>query len=562
MAQRLVSSVRLLVTFTVSLALAGCGGGGSSSRAIAVNQAPVAPPISDQSGPYGTVFTFQVPAFSDPDGTQLTYSAASADGSVLPAWLTFDTGSRTFSGTPSERQELDLVVRASDGIATTSATFHLSIFAPPLPLPHIQCSLDEAKSEILQLFEQYYLFNDPTYAGQQNKYPTAAANLANYATVDALLDDLRFQSSLFDRGFTYYSTIEAVNQFFNAGEFVGFGFSVRIDTTGAWRLLDIFAESPADNAEWLRGDTIVSVDGLATAGLTLNDPDTFGDSVEGVTRTFEIDSSGITTTVVLTKRVVDLDPVPADKIRVFSVAGRTVGYLFFRTFISQADAQLRAAFSNFTAQGIDDLILDLRYNGGGLVGTAEVLGSLIVGPGREGQVFFEYRHNPAIAAINDQLRFFQLENGSLPALQNIYYLTDSGTASASELTISGVLPYINTVKIGVRTFGKPVGQWGFNYCNNSMVLFLVTFRTLNSFGDGDYYEGIPVDCAAPDDWDHALGDPAEARLDAALSYIESAGSQCASPPVMGTLSLQSGASIVSPPAYSQGSLGSRFLNAF
>lgn len=447
--------------------------------------------------------------------------------------------------------------------------------APALPAAHSQCSLNEAKDDVLEIFENFYYFNQ--FPAQVAKYADVRGRLSSFASVDALLDELRYQPGSYDRGFTYYATTEEVDQFFSAGEFFGFGFSVGIDDTGAWRLIDVFGGSPADTQGLLRGDTILSIDGTATAALNLNNESTFGPSEVGVERTLAIrHTDGVEVTVTLAKTTVDLDPVPQNRVRVFEVGGRLVGYLFFRTFIEDADALLRSAMLSLVDQAedlggatIDDLVIDLRYNGGGLVSTAEVLGSLAAGNARTGSIFFSYEYNQWVTDNfgdpDDDVRRFQNEANALVGLENVYYLTDAGSASASELLISGLGPYMTrSVTIGNTTFGKPVGQWGLEYCNDSMVLFMVTFRTVNVDGEADYYTGIPADCRADDDWDHLLGDPDEGRLDAALDYIESNGALCTAPVMRAAVqSLSGGGPAVQLPEPVEGpSLASKLIHAF
>lgn len=445
--------------------------------------------------------------------------------------------------------------------------------APAFPAPHSQCSLTEARRDVLDIFEDFYFFN--TFSAQEQKY--VGLNLAGFGSVDALLDYLRYQPGTYDRGFTYYATREEVDQFYTAGEFFGFGFSVGIESAGAWRLIDVFGGSPADTAGLERGDTILTVNGTPTAQLNLNDESTFGPSEVGVQRTLgmRFRDGRPDADVALSKAVVDLDPVPQNRVRVFEVAGRMVGYVFFRTFIEDADALLRSAFAELVSQatalggtGIDDLVLDLRYNGGGLVDTAEVLGSLMAGNARTGSVFFSYEYNDWVEDTygdpNEDVRRFHAEAAALDGLESVYYITDAGSASASELVISGLSPYLTrSVSLGDRTYGKPVGQWGLQYCNDSMVLFVVTFRTVNSIGEGDYYTGIPVDCAEPDDWDHLLGDPQEGRLDAALDDIESNGGACGQPVMRAAAMSLSGAPVFELPRPIEGpSLAAKLLNAF
>jgi hypothetical protein len=127
-------------------------------------------------------------------------------------------------------------------------------------------------------------------------------------------------------------------------------------------------------------------------------------------------------------------------------------------------------------------------------------------------------------------------------------------------------PYMTrSVTVGNTTYGKPVGQWGIEYCNESMVLFLVTFRTVNALDEGDYYTGIEANCSVADDWDHLLGDPSEGRLDAVLNDVETNGSSCTPlQPVM-RAAAQSlyGAPVVEVPQPIAGhSLAAKMIRAF
>ena len=370
-----------------------------------------------------------------------------------------------------------------------------------LPAAHAQCSLSEARREVFNIMADFYYFNE--FPDQSAKYADVGARLSSFESVDALLDELRYQPGSYDRGFTYFATVEEVEQFFRAGEFYGFGFSVGIDVDGGWKLIDVFGGSPADAAGLTRGATLLTVDGVPTSSLDVNAESTFGPAEVGVERTLEVRLlDGTSDTVILTKRAVDLDPVPQDRVRVFDVGGRMVGYIFFRTFIENADALLRSAMIELQDQaialggtGIDDLVIDFRYNGGGLVSTAEVLGSLMAGSARQNNntLFFRYEYNDWVTdeyGDASDNRYFRGEAAALEGLESVYYITDAGSASASELTISGMAPYMTrSVTVGGRTYGKPVGQWGLEYCDESMVLFVVTFRTVNVDGEADYYTG-------------------------------------------------------------------------
>lgn len=463
------------------------------------------------------------------------------------------------------------------GSSSRSTAITLATTGSSLPEPHSQCSLSEARRDVLDIMEDFYFFNE--FPEQVAKYADVRSRLSTFGSVDALLDELRYQPGSFDRGFTYYATVEEVDQFFSAGEFFGFGFSVGIDAAGDWRLIDVFGGSPADDAGLTRGATILSVDGIPTSSLDLNAESTFGPSEVGLERTLGVRLlDGTPDTVTLAKRAVDLDPVPPSRVRVFDVGGRMVGYIFFRTFIENADDLLRAAMIELQDQaialggtGIDDLVIDFRYNGGGLVGTAEVLGSLMAGSARQDNntLFFRYEYNDWVTTNYgdaSDFRYFRGEPAALEGLESVYYITDAGSASASELTISGMAPYMTrSVTVGARTYGKPVGQWGLEYCNNSMVLFVVTFRTVNVDGEADYYTGIPENCTVADDWDHLLGDPEEGRLDAVLDDIEANGGLClpAQPVMRAAAQSLYGAPVFERPGSIEGpTLASKLIRAF
>ncbi|MGH8370618.1 MAG: S41 family peptidase, partial [Gammaproteobacteria bacterium] len=164
---------------------------------------------------------------------------------------------------------------------------------------------------------------------------------------------------------------------------------------------------------------------------------------------------------------------------------------------------------------VDELVIDERYNGGGLLSVAQHLGSLIASSGDVGQTFaklsFNDRHSD-----QDQTYKFDQESNAL-GLSRIVFITTSATASASELIINALAPYVDVVTIGSTTFGKPVGENGFDICKD--VLYPMTFKMTNAAGYGDYFDGFAPTCPAVDDLDHPLGESDESSLATALYYI-------------------------------------------
>ncbi len=157
----------------------------------------------------------------------------------------------------------------------------------------------------------------------------------------------------------------------------------------------------------------------------------------------------------------------------------------------------------------------MRYNGGGLVSVARHLASIIGGVRTRGQVFAEYFHNDKNLFRNEVLRFEDATNAA--SLNRLIVITTPDSASASELVINALRPFIPVVVIGDRTYGKPVGQYQVEFCDK--MLAPVSFSLRNANGEGDFFGGIPADCPAPDDIGRALGDPAEASLREALTFV-------------------------------------------
>ena len=179
-------------------------------------------------------------------------------------------------------------------------------------------------------------------------------------------------------------------------------------------------------------------------------------------------------------------------------------------------AALDEAFAALSQAGVTELVLDLRYNGGGLVDVAVHLSSLIGGALTAGQSFATFTHNARNAFRNETLRFADA-TGAAPTLSRLIVITTRSSASASELVINGLRPFMPVVLIGDATYGKPVGQYLIEFC--SKVLAPVSFSLKNANGEADYFDGFAPTCVAGDGIDRELGDPEEASLAEAFHYI-------------------------------------------
>jgi C-terminal processing protease CtpA/Prc len=366
------------------------------------------------------------------------------------------------------------------------------------------CSIFGQNQFVHDALDQYYLW----YSEIPDLDP------ALFDSPEAYLEAVRYRP--LDESFSYITTKARTDAFYSSSEFVGIGFSFRQTRIDEVRIAQVYPNSPASEAGLTRGDYLLAVNGrsvpelLATGGFSA----AFGPSEIGVTVALEWRTRrGEERSGVVTKRVVAIPTVSHTNI--FDVNGLPVGYLHFRNFVEPSIDALNRAFAEFRTRGVVDLILDLRYNGGGLVDVAQHLGELIGGYRTNGKIFFQTVHNDKQADRNRSVLFEDPQEAlDVPRL---VVITTRSSASASELIINGLDPHIPVTVIGDRTFGKPVGQYGFEFCEK--MLFAVSFKTVNALGEGDYFGGIPVDCMAGDNLDRALGNPEESSLAEALHFL-------------------------------------------
>jgi len=211
--------------------------------------------------------------------------------------------------------------------------------------------------------------------------------------------------------------------------------------------------------------------------------------------------------VSLTKTTLEENPILINK--VINSNEHKIGYLMYNGFYADYDARLNEAFGELKAQGVTDLVLDLRYNGGGSVRTATRLASLITGQ-FDGKIFSKRQYNIKLMAsmstaeletLND--RFVNNIDGTALNslnLSKVYILTTDNTASASELVINGLKPYINVVQIGETTIGKNVGSFTVYDSetltktkvnpNHKYAMQPLVLKIANSQDFGDYTSGL------------------------------------------------------------------------
>jgi len=345
----------------------------------------------------------------------------------------------------------------------------------------------------------------------------------------------------------------------SSGAGSGYGFDLALISSSPPRDIRIAFTEPnsparAAPANLARGDIILEVDGVdAVNGSTQADVDVLNAALfpadPGESHTFKIRDldTQAERTFSITSATVTTEPVNIAK--TINVGGNPVGYMHFTTFgTSTAEQALFDAMTTFQNDGITDLVLDLRYNGGGFLDIAGELGYMIAGAaqttGRDfDKIVFNDKHptiNPVTGSTLTATPFhstgqgFSVANGTpLPSvnLNRVFILSTSGTCSASEAVINSLRGVdVEVVLIGTTTCGKPYGFYGTDNCGETY--FTIQFRGENDKGFGDYADGFtPIDaavnsgelitgCEVGDDFSKLLGDESEAQLATAISYMQ------------------------------------------
>ncbi len=312
------------------------------------------------------------------------------------------------------------------------------------------------------------------------------------------------------------------------------------------------SQTVSGKANFIRGERIREVDGVdlvfdnTQAGVDALNAGLFP-ATAGETHTFLLEDLSTNTTRTVSVTSADLATKPVNRTAIINTPSGDVGYILFNTFSPFASEQeIATAMSQMESAGVSDLILDLRYNGGGLLTVAAQLGYMVAGSAQTNNKTFELLQfnadagnvNPVTGEINQPIPFvntgvgFSLANGTPLAqlnLSRVFILSTGGTCSASEAVINGLRGAdVEVVLIGNITCGKPYGFYPTDNCGETY--YSIQFQGVNDKSFGDYADGfVPNNhsysfgvklpgCYVPDDYANELGDPNEALLAAALNY--------------------------------------------
>lgn len=355
------------------------------------------------------------------------------------------------------------------------------------------CSLEDRNQFVYDVLKDSYLWSDKV----------GDINISLDSDEHEFLDNFLYH----DDRFSHLITLDSYNDQFNSGEATDFGFLSALvknaqgeyETTIAY----VYENSPADLIGLRRSDIILS-------SVEINETDIYTMRIEdsmGVIREIEIEEQEYAVTNVSHQNI-------------FTLEGKNIGYFVFKSFVGPSlEKNLDNTFAYFKANGVDELILDLRYNGGGLLNVAAYLGSLIGGNNVKGHVFQNNRFNDKYSKYNSSTYFDAVPSESLH-LNRVYIIATQNSASASESLINALKASDNNIEVitvGTATYGKPFGMYTMPYCDN--VLIPIHFSGENSDGSGGFVDGLTPTCHVKEDVNLDFANLNETLLDATLYYI-------------------------------------------
>ena len=325
---------------------------------------------------------------------------------------------------------------------------------------------------------------------------------SSFTTPMSMIDAIRYRE--LDK-WSYAQTYQEYEDFSNQKSTGSFGFYYGNN----FQVLNIVLDSPAYKSGLKRGDIITQINDqnisdevLLNAKANLNIASKF--KVIRDNKSLELDI----TPSIYTFRVTDY--------KILNMSNKKIGLLRYDQFTSASITQLDKAFKYFKDNSIDELIIDLRYNGGGSLATTSILLDKITGISYNKKLQFYLNYNDIQQKFNENY-YFEKDDNSLD-MKRVFFLTTSNSASASEVAINSLKPYIDVKLIGSTTHGKPVGMSGRSYGN--YVYWLINFTILNSNSSGEFYNGLSVDCKVDDDFNYPRDNINEDMLEEALYYIE------------------------------------------
>ncbi|MDX2191268.1 MAG: S41 family peptidase [Bacteroidota bacterium] len=356
----------------------------------------------------------------------------------------------------------------------------------------------------------YYIFRDVYY---WNSNTPKGYDYNKFSDPQDLVDDLKKKPE--DR-FTFIADKQTTEQYFNSGTSFDPGFVVGRDDSSTVALFYVEPNSAAAKAGLYRGERIIKIGGkdietaikdqsyatiMSQSTIQLELKDTANKTV-----TATVSGISYTSQTVLHKSIINR-------------GSKKIGYLVFNSFIETSEQELTNAFAYFKSNGINELIVDLRYNGGGILDIAVQLSSLIAGNKGKGKDLYRMKYNQDYQSENTSIKF----NDSIPNTLNInrvFFIASKYTASASEAVINGLYPAFgreNVFIIGNKTYGKPYASIPLGYQN--YLIFPIVLSIFNGNDEGNYSSGLSPNAYRYDIVRYDWGDTRDNCLKEAVNYI-------------------------------------------
>lgn len=361
--------------------------------------------------------------------------------------------------------------------------------------------INDTTHELYTIMDDYYYWID--------SIPNV--NYENYSSPSDLLEAMRFSSK--DK-WSYITTKQEDQQYYVEGKYVGYGFGYAPDNENKIRLTYLYEDCDFNNDGVERGWIINKINGV-NIDSTSSISSMLGDDEIGVSNSFEFESpSGTAVSKSYSKKEIEINTVVYSNIII--EGAKKVGYLVFNNFIEPSIDELSEVFANFKSEGVNELVIDLRYNGGGRLDVVTHLAGLIIPSNLNNQKFLAYKHNNTVSDLDKNINFTY--NSNSLNLSKVYFIAGQGSASASEAIINGLEPYLDVYIVGDNTYGKPVGMYSFNSRISNLVYVPISFSLINKDGYGNYFNGLNANSYVSDDVYHNFGS-GEAVFDEVLNHI-------------------------------------------
>ncbi len=426
------------------------------------------------------------------------------------------------------KNKILLLAIIATGLFTSCKKSQDVLVAPPTPTTATPAapgsgnpiSADAAKDSALVLARDIYLWNnqipasfDPRSYADLNKEMEGIRPFSAEAGFPQAVDRWSFamKKTEWDQvsggvGATFGSTAGA------AGDF---GITVFFRAEGDLRVRLAEPNSPAGLQGVRRGWRITQING--NSNITTSNSNFIITNIYNATSTAVTFQRPDGSQVTYTLNAAHYNDKPVYLDTVFNINNKKIGYLVFNSFLgnsSQIQSEFSRVFNKFSSQAITDMIVDLRYNGGGYVDLQSKLANYLVKSSANGQLMMKQVFNSQNTQNNSTTNFQKMGGVNL---DKIYFIVGRGTASASELLINNLKPYMDVRLVGSTTHGKPVGF--FPIPVGDWYIFPVSFRTTNRNNEGNYFNGFAVNAQVADGLDKDWGDVNETSLASAINNI-------------------------------------------